>query len=46
MPDTIFKSQVVWQLYRIWYEMERVHESLGYQTPQALAESTSLGAGG
>ena len=22
-----------WQLYRIWYESERVRESLGYQTP-------------
>ena len=33
MPDTIFKSQVGWKLYRIWYEAERLHESLGYQTP-------------
>ncbi len=28
------EGQVSWQLYRIWYEAERVHESLGYQTPQ------------
>ena len=33
--------QVSWQLYRIWYENERVHESLDYQTPQALAERAS-----
>ena len=28
------EGQVGWLLYRIWYETERVHESLGYQTPQ------------
>ena len=27
------EGQVGWSLYRIWYEAERVHESLGYQTP-------------
>ncbi|MBI3011449.1 MAG: transposase [Candidatus Omnitrophica bacterium] len=27
------EAQVGWQLYRIWYETERVHESLDYQTP-------------
>jgi transposase InsO family protein len=21
---------------RVWYETERIHESLGYQTPQAV----------
>ena len=28
------EGQVGWSLYRIWYEAERVHESLGYQTPR------------
>jgi len=27
------EGQVGWQLYRIWYETERLHESLDYQTP-------------
>ena len=31
---TLAEAQVGWQLYRIWYETERLHESLGYQTPQ------------
>ena len=31
---TLAEGQVGWQLYRVWYEAERVHESLGYQTPQ------------
>ena len=31
---TLAEGQVGWQLYRIWYETERVHESLGYRTPQ------------
>jgi len=30
---TLAEGQVGWQLYRIWHEAERVHESLGYQTP-------------
>ena len=30
---TLAEGQVGWQLYRIWYEAERVHESLEYQTP-------------
>ncbi len=30
---TVAEGQVGWQLYRIWYETERVHESLDYQTP-------------
>ena len=28
------EGQVAWQLYRIWYEAERLHESLDYQTPR------------
>ena len=28
------EGQAGWSLYRIWYEAERVHESLDYQTPQ------------
>ena len=31
---TLAEAQVGWELYRIWYETERVHESLGYQTPR------------
>jgi putative transposase len=31
---TLAEGQVGWSLYRIWYETERVHESLGYQIPQ------------
>ena len=35
---TLAEGQVGWQLYHIWYESERVHESLDYQTPhQRLA---------
>ena len=30
------EAQVGWKLYRLWYEAERVHQSLGYQTPQAV----------
>ena len=28
---TLAEDQVGWSLYRIWYETERVHESLGYE---------------
>ena len=28
------EGQVGWSLYRIWYERERVRESLDYQTPR------------
>ena len=31
---TLAEGQVGRQLYRIWYEAKRIHESLGYQTPQ------------
>ena len=38
------EAQVGWQLYRIWYESERIHESLGYQTPhQCLAMMSKSG---
>lgn len=30
------EAQVGWQLYRVWYEADRIHQSLGYQTPQAV----------
>ena len=33
---TLAEGQVGWSLYRIWYEAERIHESLDYQTPQRL----------
>lgn len=33
---TLAEGQVGWQLYRIWYEAERVHASLNYQTPQRI----------
>ena len=33
---TLAEAQVGWQLYRVWYEADRVHQSLGYQTPDAI----------
>lgn len=30
---TLAEGQVGWSLYRIWYETDRVHESLNSQTP-------------
>ena len=39
---TLAEAQVGWQLYRIWYETERVHESLEYQTPH---QSLTNGSG-
>jgi putative transposase len=27
-----------WELYRVWYEHERLHQSLGYRTPHAVYE--------
>ncbi|MBI3319576.1 MAG: IS3 family transposase [Candidatus Omnitrophica bacterium] len=33
---SLAEAQVGWQLYRVWYEADRVHQSLGYQTPQAV----------
>jgi len=37
------EGQVGWQLYRIWYETERVHESLDYQTPhQRLTDGATM----
>ena len=35
------EAQVGWQLYRVWHEAERVHQSLGYQTPQAVMHKAS-----
>ncbi len=34
---SLAEAQAGWQLYRIWYEAERLHQSLGYQTPRQLA---------
>lgn len=28
------EGHVGWQLYRVWYETERIHESLDYETPR------------
>ena len=39
---TLAEGQVCWQLYRIWYETERVHESLEYRTPH---QSLTNGSG-
>ena len=33
---TLAEAQVGWQLYRVWYETERIHESLDYRTPQQV----------
>lgn len=46
---TLAEGQVGWQLYHIWYETERVHASLDYQTPQQcltmrIARNTGHGA--
>jgi hypothetical protein len=39
------EGQVGWQLYRVWYETDRVHESLSYQTPhQCLGVQVTSGA--
>lgn len=34
---SLAEAQAGWQLYRVWYEAERVHQSLGYRTPKQLA---------
>lgn len=39
---TLAEGQVGWSLYRVWYEAERVHESLGYQTPQQRMGKASM----
>ena len=41
---TLAQGQVGWQLYRIWHETERVHESLDYQTPQQQMTESLTGA--
>jgi putative transposase len=33
---SLSEAQVGWKLYRLWYEAERIHQSLGYRTPQAV----------
>jgi hypothetical protein len=30
------EAKAGWELYRNWYETERVHQSLGYQTPHQV----------
>lgn len=35
------EAQAGWKLYRVWYEADRVHQSLGYQTPQAVMHGAS-----
>ena len=32
------EAKAGWELYRSWYETERVHQSLGYQTPHQVWE--------
>lgn len=32
------EAEFAWELYRVWYENERVHQSLNYQTPQTVME--------
>jgi putative transposase len=36
----INEAQLNWGLYRFWYENERVHQSLNYQTPKKILEQT------
>jgi len=44
-PRPLAEGQVGWQLYRIWYETESVHESPDYQTPrQCLIIGAGIGA--
>jgi putative transposase len=31
-----------WELYRTWYENERVHQSLGYRTPREVYEAQKM----
>lgn len=31
-----------WELYRTWYENERVHQSLGYRTPHEVYEAQKM----
>jgi putative transposase len=33
------EAKTGWELYRSWYETERVHQSLNYQTPKQVWES-------
>jgi len=33
------EGSTAWELYRRWYETERVHQSLGYRTPQQVVTS-------
>lgn len=35
-------AKASWELYRSWYETERVHQSLGYQTPHQVWESQKM----
>jgi len=38
----INEAKAGWELYRSWYETERVHQSLNYQTPKQVWESQKL----
>jgi len=37
---SVSEAKINWELYRTWYENERVHQSLKYQTPQKVLEQT------
>lgn len=36
----IGEAKLNWELYKFWYENERVHQSLNYQTPKKVLEQT------
>lgn len=36
------EAKIGWELYRSWYETERVHQSLEYQTPKQVWESQNM----
>ena len=36
------EAKAGWELYRSWYETERVHQSLNYQTPKQVRESQNM----
>lgn len=37
---SISEAKRAWESYRVWHETERIHQSLNYQTPQAVYEGS------
>jgi len=36
----ITEARIGWELYRVWHETERIHQSLDYQTPRQVREQS------